>query len=60
MITIEVTNAEEVATQEKGWFQVFVGKTIGVDIEREVEEAVAKQLQVELAKRGVKANVAVK
>lgn len=60
MITIEVSNAEELATKEKGWSQVFVGKTSGVDIQREVEEEVAKQLKAELAKQGVKADVGVK
>jgi hypothetical protein len=60
MITIRVNNAEELATKQKGWFQVFVGKTFGVDIQREVEEEVAKQIKAELAKQGVKARVSVK
>ena len=57
MITIEVSNAEELATKQNGWFQVFVGKTFGVDIQREVEEEVAKQIQAELAQQGVKADI---
>ena len=60
MITIEVSNAEELAIKEKGWFQVNVGKTLGVDIQRKVEEEVAKKVNAELAKLGVKANVSVK
>ena len=60
MITIDVSNAEELAIKENGWFQVFVGKTFGVDIQRNVEEEVAKQLKAELAKQGVKARVSVK
>jgi hypothetical protein len=60
MITIEVCNAEELATKEQGWFQVLVGTTFGVDIQRKVEEEVAKQLKAELAKQGVKADVSVK
>jgi hypothetical protein len=60
MITIEVSNAEELAIKEKGWFQVNVGKTLGIDIQRKVEEEVAKQLKAELAKQGVKADVSVK
>ena len=60
MITIEVSNAEELATKEKGWFEVSVGKTFGADIQRRVEEEVAKQLKAELAKQGVKADVSVK
>jgi len=60
MITIEVSNAEELAIKEKGWFQVNVGKTFGVDIQRKVEEEVAKQLKAQLAKQGVKADVSVK
>jgi hypothetical protein len=60
MITIEVSNAEELATKQKGWFQMFVGKTFGVDIQREVEEEVAKQVKAELAKQGVQADVSVK
>jgi hypothetical protein len=39
---------------------VFVGQTFGVDIQREVEEEVAKQIQAELASQGVKADVSVK
>jgi hypothetical protein len=38
---------------------VFVGQTFGVDIQREVEEEVAKQIKAELAKQGVKADVSV-
>ena len=60
MITIEVSNAEELAIKEKGWFQVNVGKTFGIDIQRKVEEEVAKQMKTELAKQGVKADVSVK
>ena len=60
MITIEISNAEELAIKEKGWFQVNVGKTLGIDIQRKVEEEVAKQLKAELAKQGVKADVSVK
>jgi hypothetical protein len=60
MITIEVSNAEELAIKEKGWFQVNVGKTLGVDIQRKVEEKVAKKVKAALAKQGVKANVSVK
>jgi hypothetical protein len=60
MITIEIRNAEELATKQKGWFQVFVGKTFGVDLQREVEKEVAKQIKAELAKQGVKARVSVK
>jgi hypothetical protein len=60
MITIEVSNAEELATKQNGWFQVFVGTAFGVDIQREVEEEVARQIKAELAKQGVKADVSVK
>jgi hypothetical protein len=60
MIAVEVSNAEELANKQKGWFQMFVGKTFGVDIQREVEEEVAKQVKAELAKQGVKADVSVK
>ena len=59
MIAIEIGNAEELATKQKGWFQVFVGKKLGVDIQRKVEEEVSKQLRAELAKQGVKADVSV-
>jgi hypothetical protein len=60
MITIKVSNAEELAIKEKGWFQVNVGKSLGIDIQRKVEEEVAKQLKAQLAKQGVKADVSVK
>jgi hypothetical protein len=60
MITIEVSNAEELAIKQQGSAQVLAGKTFGIDIQRQVEEEVAKQLKEELAKKGVKADVCVK
>lgn len=57
MIVIEITNADELARQQAGWFKVFVGKTLGLDIQARVEEEVAKQLRQEFAKQGVQADV---
>src|SRR4051812_44120961 len=57
MIVIEINNAEELARQQAGWFKIFIGKTLGLDIQARVEQEVAERLRQELAKQGVQAEV---
>lgn len=57
MIIIEIHNAEEVARKEAGWFKLFVGKTLRLDIRARVEEEVANRLREELANQGIVAEV---
>ena len=59
MIVVEIKNADEVARQHSR-FKAFLGRALGIDVQRRVEEEVAKQLKAELEKQGVKADVSVK
>lgn len=52
MITIKITNAEDVVEKQKGW---FVANVVGafVDLEARVEEVVIEKLREALARDGV-------
>jgi hypothetical protein len=54
MITIKITNAQEVVEAKKGW---FVANVVGVvvDLEAQVEEIVIQRLRASLASEGVEA-----
>jgi len=54
MITIKITNVEEVVQNSKGW---FVANVVGafVDLEARVEEIVVARLRESLAAEGVQA-----
>jgi len=54
MITIKVTNVEDVVEKQKGW---FVANVVGVfvDLEERVEEVVIEKLRAALAAEGVEA-----
>lgn len=54
MITIKITNVEDVVEQQKGW---FVANVVGalVDLEARVEEVVIEKLRAALAAEGVHA-----
>jgi hypothetical protein len=54
MITIQITNAEDVVEKQKGW---FVANVVGafVDLEAKVEEIVIERLRAQLAREGVEA-----
>lgn len=56
MITIKITNIEEIVEQRKGW---FVANVVGslVDLEPRVEDVVIEQLRASLAEQGVRATV---
>lgn len=54
MITIKITNVEDVVEKQKGW---FVANVVGalVDLEARVEEVVIEKLRAALAAEGVQA-----
>ncbi|MBA3818704.1 MAG: hypothetical protein H0X17_07415 [Deltaproteobacteria bacterium] len=54
MITIQITNVEDVVEKQKGW---FVANVVGafVDLEAKVEEIVIEKLHAELAREGIQA-----
>jgi hypothetical protein len=56
MITIKITNVEDVVEKQKGW---FVANVVGVfvDLEARVEEIVIEKLRASLASEGVQAVV---
>ena len=56
MITIKITNAQEVVLAKKGWFVANVVGAI-VDMEAEVETIVMERLRASLASEGVEAIV---
>ncbi len=56
MITIKITNIEEIVEKQKGW---FVANVVGslVDLEPRVEDVVIEKLRASLAEQGVNAIV---
>ena len=54
MITIKITNVDDVVEKQKGW---FVANVVGVfvDLEARVEDIVIEKLRVALASEGVEA-----
>jgi hypothetical protein len=56
MITITITNAEQIVLEKKGW---FVANVVGavVDLEAQVEAIVAERVRDTLAREGVAAIV---
>ena len=57
MIIIEIKNAREVATREKGRLKVFFAALFGVDIAKKVEEVVAERIIDELRRKEIEAEV---
>ena len=57
MITITISNAQQIVLEKKGW---FVANVVGafVDIEAEVETVVMERIRASLASEGVVAVVA--
>ncbi len=54
MITIKITNAEQIVQEKKGW---FVANVVGafIDMEAQVETALMERLRASLASEGVEA-----
>jgi hypothetical protein len=56
MITIKITNVDDIVEQQKGWFVAHVVGVV-VDLEKRVEEVVMEKLRASLAEQGVVAVV---
>lgn len=56
MITIEITNLDELVKEHRGSLSALFGKLV-TDIEGEVERIVMNELKEEFEKRGIKANM---
>jgi hypothetical protein len=56
MITIKITNVEDVVEKQKGW---FVASVVGafIDLEARVEDVVIEKLRDALAREGVEAEI---
>jgi hypothetical protein len=56
MITIKITNIDELVEQQKGW---FVANVVGslVDLEPRVEDVIIEKLRASLAEQGVVATI---
>jgi len=54
MITIEITNAQHIVREKKGW---FVANVVGafVDMDAQVEAVVMERIRASLASEGVEA-----
>jgi hypothetical protein len=57
MITIEITNLDELVKEHRGPLSALLGKLV-TDVEGEVERIVMGELREEFEKRGIKANMA--
>lgn len=56
MITIEITNLDELVKEHRGPLSALLGKLV-TDIEGEVERIIMSELREEFEKRGIKANM---
>lgn len=57
MITIEITNLDELVKEHRGPLSAIIGKLV-TDVEGEVEKIIINELRAEFEKRGIKANLA--
>jgi hypothetical protein len=56
MITIEITNLDELVKEHRGSLSALFGKLV-TDVEGEVERIVMNELKEEFEKRGIKATM---
>ena len=56
MITIRITNAQQLVLEKKGWFMANVVGAV-IDLEAQVEAIVAERVRASLASEGVAAIV---
>lgn len=56
MITIEITNLDELVKEHRGPLSALFGKLV-TDIEGEVERIIISELKEEFEKRGIKSNI---
>lgn len=57
MITIEITNLDELVKEHRGPLSALFGKLVS-DVEGEVERIIMNELKEEFEKRGIRANMA--
>lgn len=56
MITIEITNLDELVKEHRGPLSALFGKLV-TNVEGEVERIIMNELKEEFEKRGIKANM---
>lgn len=56
MITIEITNLDELVREQRGPIAALLGKLV-TDVEAEVERIIMNELREEFEKRGIKASM---
>ncbi|HEY4244336.1 MAG TPA: hypothetical protein VGM88_31195 [Kofleriaceae bacterium] len=56
MITIQITNVEDIVDKKKGWFVAHVLGSI-IDLEPRVEAVIIEKLREAFAEQGVEANI---
>lgn len=56
MITIEITNIDELVKEHRGPLSALFGKLVS-DVEGEVERIIMNELKEEFEKRGIRANM---
>lgn len=56
MITIEITNLDELVKEHRGPLSALFGKLVS-DVEGEVERIIMNELKEEFEKRGIRANM---
>ena len=57
MITIEITNLDEVVKEHRGALTAIIGKLV-TDVEAEVEKMIIQELQSEFERRGIRCQMA--
>ncbi len=60
MILIKVKNAEDVTRQYKGRFRTGLGRLVGVNFQKRVEEKIAEELKNKLDKEGIDVEIVTK
>ena len=56
MITIEITNLDDLVKEHRGPLSALLGKLV-TDVEGEVEKIIINELRSEFEKRGIKSNI---
>lgn len=56
MITIEITNVEELIREHRGSLSALFGKLVS-DVEGEVERILVQEIKKEFENRGIQANI---
>ena len=58
MITIKITNAEEIVKNERHWIVSKIAPFF-VDVESKVEEAIVEEIKEVFARRNIRAEIAI-